>query len=135
MFKHSRFPVELARKLGITAETCAAILGEGDHLRELIGELPAGALLAARVTQSTTLALYPVRSVREIEGAFEHAGARLPAGASLWIISPKQSGGLACDFTQNDVREIGLRCGFVDYKVCAVDRDWSGLKFARRKGS
>ena len=28
---------------------------------------------------------------------------------------------------------INLAAGLVDYKVCAVDEDWSGLKFARKK--
>jgi 6-phosphofructokinase 1 len=37
------------------------------------------------------------------------------------------------DFNQNDVRRAGLAAGLVDYKVCAVDSDWSGLKFARKQ--
>jgi len=24
--------------------------------------------------------------------------------------------------------------GFVDYKICAIDATWSGLRFARRAG-
>jgi hypothetical protein len=35
--------------------------------------------------------------------------------------------------TQNIVRETGLASGLVDYKVCAIDATWSGLKFAQRK--
>jgi hypothetical protein len=30
------------------------------------------------------------------------------------------------------VREIGLECGLVDVKVCAIDETWSGLKFVVR---
>jgi hypothetical protein len=37
------------------------------------------------------------------------------------------------DFNQNDVRAAGLAAGLVDYKVCAVDADWSGLKFTHKK--
>jgi hypothetical protein len=59
----------------------------------------------------------------------------LPAQASLWIVHPKQSSPLASDFNQDDVREVGLAQGFVDYKVCAVDKDWSALKFARRNAT
>ena len=32
------------------------------------------------------------------------------------------------------IRAIALRTEFVDVKVCAVDRDWSALKFLRRRG-
>jgi hypothetical protein len=31
--------------------------------------------------------------------------------------------------TEKDTREIALREGLVDIKVCAVDEIWSGLKF------
>jgi hypothetical protein len=34
--------------------------------------------------------------------------------------------------TENIVREVGLKQGLVDVKVCAVDEVWSGLKFVRR---
>ncbi|HEY8460201.1 MAG TPA: hypothetical protein VIM99_07460, partial [Blastocatellia bacterium] len=51
----------------------------------------------------------------------------------LWIAWPKQASGVESDMTQNVVRETGLACGLVDYKVCAIDATWSGLKFARRK--
>jgi hypothetical protein len=37
------------------------------------------------------------------------------------------------DFNQNDVRNAALAVGLVDYKVCAVDSQWSGLKFTRKK--
>ena len=33
------------------------------------------------------------------------------------------------DLNGNIVREIGLKNGLVDIKVCAVDKIWSGLKF------
>ena len=51
----------------------------------------------------------------------------------LWISWPKKSSPLAGDLTEDGVRAIGLRTEFVDVKVCAVDRDWSALKFLRRR--
>ena len=39
---------------------------------------------------------------------------------------------MATDLNENVVREIGLKAGLVDVKVCAVDEVWSGLKFVRR---
>ena len=35
--------------------------------------------------------------------------------------------------TEDGLREVLLPTGWVDVKVCAVDADWSGLKFLRRK--
>jgi hypothetical protein len=40
---------------------------------------------------------------------------------------------MATDLTQQQVREVGLDAGLVDYKICAIDRTWSGLLFTRRK--
>jgi hypothetical protein len=53
-------------------------------------------------------------------------------GGRLWIVWPKQTSPLAGDLTQAEVRSHGLARGWVDFKICAVDADWSGLCFARR---
>jgi hypothetical protein len=50
----------------------------------------------------------------------------------VWISWPKKSSGVATDLDENLVRDIGLKAGLVDVKVCAVDETWSGLKFVYR---
>jgi hypothetical protein len=50
----------------------------------------------------------------------------------IWISWPKKSSGMATDLDENLVRDIGLKAGLVDIKVCAVDETWSGLKFVYR---
>jgi hypothetical protein len=50
----------------------------------------------------------------------------------LWISWPKKSSGVTTDLDENLVRDIGLKSGLVDVKVCAVDETWSGLKFVYR---
>ena len=59
-------------------------------------------------------------------------GARAGRGG-LWIAWPKQASGVKSDLTQPVVRRIGLASGLVDYKVCAIDATWSGLRFTVRK--
>lgn len=56
----------------------------------------------------------------------------LKSNGTLWISWPKKSSGVASDLDENIVREIGLKAGLVDVKVCAVDETWSGLKFVFR---
>ena len=58
--------------------------------------------------------------------------ASLKSNGMLWISWPKKSSGVATDLDENIVREIGLKAGLVDVKVCAVDETWSGLKFVYR---
>ena len=56
-------------------------------------------------------------------------------GGMLWISWPKKSSSLFVDLTEDDLRDVVLKTNWVDVKVCAVDADWSGLKFLRRKGT
>jgi len=123
----------LVKKLGFKPKMKAALLGAPESFGETLGELPEGVDLQNKLTSFTTMALWFVRSRRELETETEFLSARLPEGASVWIIHPKKTGRYRVDFNQNDVRAAGLAAGLVDYKVCAVDKDWSGLKFARRK--
>src|SRR5215470_11985672 len=124
----------LTRKLGIAANIKVALIGgTEDGMEETIGELPEGASLSSRIGPGIQLVLYVVHALRQLDAALDHAQARLPEGASFWIIHPKGPAKLHADFNQNDVRELALPRGFVDYKVCSVDEQWSGLKFARRK--
>lgn len=99
----------------------------------MLGELPEGLRIEQKIVKQTRLALWFVRSRQQLESETEYVGASLPEGCSLWIIHPKKTGRYNVDFNQNDVRAAGLNAGWVDYKVCAVDVDWSGLKFARSK--
>jgi hypothetical protein len=126
----------LERKLDIKPQTHFAIIyasrNDEPWLAELLVSIPDGAVPQRSMDVATTLALFPVASRRDLMRAFEQARAALPPKTSLWIVHPKQTSPLAADFNQDDVREAGLAHGFVDYKVCAVDKDWSALKFARR---
>jgi hypothetical protein len=125
----------LERKLDIKPQTRFGIVdlsGDASWLSELLASIPDGAVAQRRIDASTTLALFVVSTRRDLSHTFALARKSLPADASFWIVHPKQTSLLASDFNQDDVREAGLAQGFVDYKVCAVDKDWSALKFARR---
>ncbi|MGB9112759.1 MAG: hypothetical protein WCF24_08550 [Acidimicrobiales bacterium] len=53
--------------------------------------------------------------------------------APLWLCWPRRAGGHESDLTDNLVRAAGLSLGLVDTKVAAVNADWSGLRFSRRR--
>jgi hypothetical protein len=71
-----------------------------------------------------------VRSRAELAALLDMLATQLPPLAHLWFIHPKAH--TRPDFNQNDLRNAALDIGLVDYKVCAVDDNWSGLKFAWR---
>ena len=51
----------------------------------------------------------------------------------FWISWPKGSSKIPKDLDGNIIRRYGLTHGLVDVKVCAVDEDWSAIKFMYRK--
>ena len=121
----------LPKKLGIRAGAVVLLLDAPEGLEATLGKLPEGASLRRRAGRSCDLALWFVRSRKELEGRFERT-AKAAGEAGIWIAWPKKTSGVATDLTEDVVRERGLARGLVDIKVCAIDATWSGLRFARR---
>ena len=72
------------------------------------------------------------KSAKELEKEFQRISKALAPAGMLWVSWPKKSSGVATDLSEDAIRDIGLRAGLVDVKVCAVTDVWSGLKFVRR---
>jgi len=121
------------KKLGWKPRMRVAMLGAPDGFAESLGDLPEAIEIGDRLRRDSQLALWFVRSRVELESEIGFLSARLPEECGLWIVHPKQSSGMKPDFNQNHVRVVALASGLVDYKVCAIDDTWSGLKFARKK--
>jgi hypothetical protein len=127
----------LAKKLGVLPNARGprevALLGAPpEGFIAWLGELPAEVSFRKSLTAKTELALYFVRTAKQLDACVKALAMKLPKGASAWIIRPKTH--LKPDFGENDVRNGGLAVGLVDYKICSVSDEWSGLKFAWRKG-
>jgi hypothetical protein len=122
----------LPRKLGIKPGSLVALVHAPEGFARTLGTLPAGVEFRDQPGRDAGLTLWFLRSRRELETGIRGM-TRASGHAPLWMIWPKKTSGLAAGLTQQDVREIGLAAGWVDYKVCAVDATWSGLLFRRRK--
>ena len=124
----------LVRKLGLKPGMVCALIQAPEGFEESIDDLPEDSRISAedrrRTPASPSGSYAPARKWNSPPTA---PALRLPQGASLWIVYPKRSGRYSADFTLTDVRAAALSVGLVDYKICAVDDDWTGLKFARRK--
>lgn len=130
MAGYSGTPLE--RKLGIREGQVVFLDGAPGHLAletggaRVVRRLPAAADVT--LTFHTTLA----RLSERLPALFE----RTSTAGMVWVCWPKKAAqralGIASDLDENVVRELGLRLGFVDVKVAAIDDTWSGLKFVRR---
>ena len=84
------------------------------------------------VRAQSDLTLWFAKSRRELEERVQHMKP-LSRNAGLWILWPKQTSGFQTDLGQPLVREAGLAAGMVDFKICAIDKTWSGLRFTLRE--
>jgi hypothetical protein len=129
----------LAKKLGILttrdeigkAPREVAILAAPDNFLPQLGDLPANVHLRKSISPNTTLAIIFIRTLAELDAALDLLESKLPRKTSAWIVRPKTHH--KPGFNENHVRDGALARGLVDYKICSVDADWSGIKFAWRK--
>ena len=123
----------LLKKLDIKPGMTVALLAAPEGFEDLLGELPDGVALQTRMNKDTSLAIWFLRSRRELDVTADYLGARLRNSGAAWVVYPKQTGAFKVDFSLYDVRAAMLEADLVDYKICAVDADWTGLKFTRKK--
>jgi hypothetical protein len=122
----------LPKKLGVKEGSVIALIGAPDGFERTLGKLPVGATVTCSPRARATLTLWFVSRRAELERRIAAMAPRA-AGSGLWIVWPKRTSPLAGDINENDVRKTALALGLVDFKVCAVDADWSGLRFATAK--
>ena len=122
----------LPRKLGIKAGMRVVLVKPPDGFEAVLDPLPPDVALRTTNRGTRDITLWFTRSLRELERGMTRM-AEVAGDGRLWISWPKKTSSLAADHTGEDVRRVGLAAGLVDFKVCAVDEDWSGLAFVRRR--
>ena len=122
----------LPRKLGIKAGSRVVLVRPPEGFADLLQPLPPDVVLRMSNRGARDITLWFTRSRRELERDAPRM-ARAAGAGRLWIIWRKKTSPLAADHTERDVRRVGIAAGLVDFKVCAVDADWSGLAFVRRR--
>lgn len=121
----------LPKKLGMKSGTRVLLIDSPPDFVRTLGNLPGGVTVSKSTGGPADLTIWFVRRRDELVRLSE-IEANLGSGG-LWIAWPKKASGIKTDFTEADVRNAGLKSGLVDFKVCAIDATWSGLRFARRK--
>jgi hypothetical protein len=125
----------LPRKLGIKEGHLVATLGAPPDFASLLVPLHASVRLRSdlRARGPFDVLVVFVRTESELRSRFDRARARLNPYGGLWVAWPKRTSSFATELKESHVREYGLTTGLVDNKICAIDQDWSGLRFVVRK--
>jgi hypothetical protein len=122
----------LPKKLGVKVDSVVALHGAPEGFEKTFGELPEGAVIRRQIRGGRGMTLWFPKSQKDLEHRIERMTAFAEEGG-LWIIWPKKSSGIPSDLSQTIVRNAGLNAGLVDFKICSIDKTWSGLRFTKRK--
>jgi len=122
----------LVDKLGIKSGHKLYIGNAPPGYMKTLGPVPENAVLAKSLSSTCDFIQFFTREKAELAAEFPRLKKHLAPNGSLWVSWPKGASSVPTDLNENIAREIGLKNGLVDVKVCAVDDVWSGLKFVFR---
>ncbi len=123
----------LVKKLGIKPGFKIYFANLPENLQTLLGELPENVTLFNELIGPVDYIQLFTKSKEELRTQFPILKPTLAQNGLLWISWPKKASKVPTDLDENRVRNMGLKNGLVDIKVCAVDEIWSGLKFVYRQ--
>jgi len=122
----------LPKKLGIKDGFRIRLVNAPDDVRSELRDALRGCVVVNEGDGPLDFAMLFSKSEAQLKNAFKGIADLLAPAGMLWVSWPKKTSGVSTDLHENLVREVGLREGLVDIKVCAVTEVWSGLKFVRR---
>ena len=123
----------LAGKLGLKEGGRLRLVGAPKGFEKAMGELPTGAKTTRGPAGACDVLLTFVTTQKALRGALAKWKKAAEDGSRVWVAWPKKTSSVPTDLSQEVVRKIPLTRGLVDYKICAIDADWSGMCFGLRR--
>jgi hypothetical protein len=118
-----------AQKLGIKEGSTVAVVDPPRDYEAVLGDLPDGVELLENPASVHPVTLWFVRDPEAYLAALRRMRA-IAGKTKLWVVRPK---GPKSELNEKFLRAAGNEGGLVDYKICAIDEQWTGMIFARRK--
>ncbi len=122
----------LPKKLGIKDGATVALLAAPNGFERALTPLPDDVEVRTQARGTLDVIVFFATRERELARRFPVMARALDPAGGLWVAWPKKTSCIATDLTFDPVQEIGLDCGMVDNKVCAIDETWSALRFVYR---
>ena len=122
----------LGRKLGLKPGMRVRLLSPPDHYWSLFGaevDPDALELLPPRSRSAADFTHLFATRLDELQKGLVRARERMTKDGLVWVSWPKKASSVDSEIGRAEVMAEGKVVGLVDVKVCAVDQDWSGLKF------
>jgi hypothetical protein len=122
----------VVEKLGITKGHTLYVHTAPPSFVTVLKQLPSEVRVLDRLTRPQDIIIFFTTTYTDLIKYFAKFKEDLSMNGMLWVCWPKGSSKIPTDVNENIIREVGLDLGLVDVKVCAIDTDWSGLKFVYR---
>ncbi|MEP6624159.1 MAG: DUF3052 domain-containing protein [Acidimicrobiia bacterium] len=130
MAGYSKTP--LTKKLGIKDGATIALVAAPPEFERVLAPLPDGVEIRTQARGRLDVVVFFATRERELARRFPIMARALQPAGGLWVAWPKKTSCIATDLTFDPVQQVGLDCGLVDNKVCAIDETWSALRFVVR---
>jgi hypothetical protein len=124
--EYSRTP--LAKKLGIKPGFTIRIINAPEHYFNLFTDLLGDLNITNDAKDEKDFIHYFCTEIETLNKEISQLRSELKSNGMIWVSWYKKSAKITTDVTEDGIRNIALKNGLVDIKVCAVDEVWSGLK-------
>ena len=122
----------LYKKLGIKEGSRVTFVRAPAGFEKTLGPLPNEVEVKKTARGPLDVIVVFAQRTGELRTRFPTLKRALAPAGGLWVAYPKKSSSIPTDITFELAQEIGLDEGLVDNKSCAIDDDWSGLRFVYR---
>jgi hypothetical protein len=115
----------LAKKLGIKPGFNIEIINAPAHYYDLFTDMPE---TVSQPKSKKDFIHFFTKEIKELEKNILKLKNSIVPNGIIWISWPKKASKVPTDVTEDLIRNIAIKNGLVDIKVCTVDDIWSGLK-------
>jgi hypothetical protein len=131
MAGYSRTPLQ--QKLGIKPDMNVVIINSPRNYRRLLGTIPDSVTFSDRFKPDSSFVHVFIKTRSELERRLRVLREKIADTGTVWVSWPKRSSAVPTDVTEDVIRAVALPLGFIDIKVCAIDKIWSALKLMVRR--
>ena len=117
-----------ARKLGIKEDFKIRLVNQRQYYFQLFDDFRENVSIKTDKKSKKNLIHYFTKEASELIENINLLKNEIELNGIIWISWPKKASKITTDITEDTVRNLALKNGLVDIKVCAVDQIWSGLK-------
>ena len=118
----------LWKKLGYKKDFIAHSVNAPVDYMELLEGMPEGIDFENITTTEKDLIHFFTKEAKELFETLPALKKEIKQNGMIWVSWPKKATKVPTDITEDVIRNLALKIGLVDVKVCAVDKVWSGLK-------